>query len=526
MATARDSGDGEAREPEPIAGQLGGFLERASLPCLVIDPEAFSIAGANGRALAWLGAPRDGIEGQPVTALFPNITEPVWRRLARPLLSGLRPSVRIQTEQLQEDAGSRLVEIELELFDDPDRPLLLARLSGATRQTASAEALGQSEALLRSIIDTAPDAIITIDASGTIESFSPAAEKIFGYAAEEVIGRDVSMLMPTPHKVRHGGYIERYLKTGEKHVIGIGRETTGLRKNGERFAIELAVGELIQGGRHFFTGFIRDIGDRVAAERRATELQREITHVARLSAVGEMSTTIAHELNQPLAAIANYSLAAKNQLAGQPPDIAKAVGFMEEAGEQSRRAGEIIRRLRSFARHGETERRPVDINDIVREAAQLSLIGASAAGVRTAFELAEPLPSVLADGIQIQQVVVNLVRNALDAMVSDEKLSRREIDFETAYGTQPTNLRVAAALHGEDYVAVAVHDSGPGIDQSIADKLFEPFVTTKQSGLGIGLSVCKSIVEAHDGRLWVETNDMGGTTFYFTLPIHREDDRW
>ena len=362
----------------------------------------------------------------------------------------------------------------------------------------------ESELRLRSILDTVPDAIIVIDAQGKIQSFSPAAERLFGYDSGEVIGHNVNILMPAPYREAHDSYIERYLRTGERRIIGIGRVVTGRREDGETFPMELQVGEFTFAGGRYFTGFVRDLTERQEAERRIQDLQGELLHASRLSVMGQMASTMAHELNQPLTAVTNYLEAGRQLLAtgvGGPERINE---MMEKAISQAQRAGDVIRRLRGFVSKGETERRVQSLNQLVEEALALALVGARQRGVRTSLELDHAVPPVLVDHVQIQQVVLNLVRNAVEAM---EQVERRELTIGT---------RVAPE-HGMAEVIVA--DTGPGIAPELADRLFQPFVTTKAMGMGLGLSICREIVEAHQGRLTAAPASSGGTVFRVTLPI-------
>ncbi|NQW10183.1 MAG: PAS domain S-box protein [Alphaproteobacteria bacterium] len=374
--------------------------------------------------------------------------------------------------------------------------------------------------LLKSIIDAAPDAIITIDVDGLVRSFSPAAERMFGFQAAEVIGRNVNMLMPSPDKERHDGYLARYLRTGEKRIIGIGREINARRKDGEVFSAELAVGELVLGEHRLFTGFIRDVTDRVEAERKADQLQRELAHLNRIQTMGELATALAHELNQPLAAISNYAQAARRVIdaeAADPTkaDPAKVSAMLAQVAEQALRAGEIMKRMRGFAQRGEIDRQPEDINGIVREAVRLSLGGLTPRDVDVSFQLADNLPPVGVDRIQIQQVIMNLMRNALDALLVG---THPAVDISTALSHPDKRVQISAAGHDGDQVRVSVRDSGPGIAPEIANRLFDPLATTKKTGLGVGLAICRTIVEAHGGKIWAESTPGEGAAFHFTLP--------
>jgi two-component system, LuxR family, sensor kinase FixL len=365
-------------------------------------------------------------------------------------------------------------------------------------------AQGESELRLRSILDTVPDGIVVIDDRGTIQSFSPAAERLFGYLSPEVVGRSVGMLMPSPYKEAHDSYLDRYRRTGERHIIGIGRVVVGLRKNGETFPMELQVGQFEVGGGRFFTGFVRDLSEQQAVERRIQDLQAELLHASRLSVMGQMASTMAHELNQPLTAVMNYLEAARHLLQSGPQSTQRVSELMARAVAQAARASEVIRQLRQFVSKGETDHRTENLNKLVEEALALALVGTHQSGVRVTLDLdSAPMP-VFVDRVQIQQVVLNLVRNAVEAM---EASPQRELKITTR------------AVAAENAAEIRVVDSGPGIPPEIADRLFQPFVTTKPAGMGLGLSICRELVAAHQGDLCTAPAPNGGTMFRLTLPM-------
>ncbi|HEY2533387.1 MAG TPA: PAS domain S-box protein [Xanthobacteraceae bacterium] len=377
--------------------------------------------------------------------------------------------------------------------------------------TNNAEATAAREAHLKSILDTIPDAMVVINESGAVQSFSAAAERLFKYAADEVLGKNVKLLMPQPYRDEHDGYVNRYLRTGERRIIGIGRVVVGQRKDGSTFPMELVVGEMRRGDQRFFTGFIRDLTERQQTEARLQELQAELVHVSRLTAMGEMASALAHELNQPLSAIANYMKGGRRLLETGSAESAKLLPeAMDKAAEQALRAGQIIRRLRDFVARGESERRVEDLRKLIEEASALALVGAKDRGVRVAYQFDPKIGFVLADKVQIQQVILNLIRNALEAM---ESCDRRELVVSTA--PAPQNL-----------VAISVSDTGTGISAEVSAQLFQPFVTTKRKGMGVGLSISRTIVEAHGGSIAAQPNPEGGTLFSFTLPaVTKEDAR-
>ncbi|MCC6204864.1 MAG: PAS domain S-box protein [Hyphomicrobiales bacterium] len=365
------------------------------------------------------------------------------------------------------------------------------------------QALDAREAHLRSILDTVLDATVVIEPNGAIVSFNAAAIRQFGYAEAEVIGRNVNILMPEPYHHEHDGYIHRYLATGEKRIIGVDRVVVGRRKDGSTFPMKLAVGEMKSAGKTFFTGFIRDLTEREESAARLQEIQGELARLARLNELGEMASTLAHELNQPLAAIANYTQGCVRLLRNMDDAVAvRMKEALEETARQSLRAGGIIRHLREFVMRGETEKAPEDIRKLIEEAGALALVGSRERGVRSVFDFSPGVATVMVDRVQIQQVLINLMRNAMEAMRDSE---RRELVIRTSSGD-------------EGSVIIEVSDTGPGISDEIAARLFQPFVTSKPGGMGIGLSISRRIVEAHGGELSASRNAEGGATFRFSLP--------
>lgn len=360
---------------------------------------------------------------------------------------------------------------------------------------------------LQSILDSAPDAVIVIDPSGIMTSFSPAAERLFGWTASEVIGQNVSLLTPEPDRSNHDAFLTRYAQTGEKRIIGVGRMVTGRRKDGSTFPMELAVGET-RGARPFYTGFIRDLTERHQTEARLRDLQTELVHVSRLTAMGEMASTLAHELNQPLSAIANLLTGSRRLLdRGRPEDQAKIRDAVDKASAQALRAGDVIHRMREFVRRGASERAPESLSKVVEDAAALALIGVREHLLTTRLQLDPAADAVFADRVQIQQVLVNLIRNAVDAMADSP---RRE-------------LTIASRRLEDGSAQVSVTDTGSGVDEDFRERLFQPFMTTKAEGMGVGLSISRSIIEAHGGRIWADPNPRGGTVFHFILPAKHGD---
>ncbi len=383
------------------------------------------------------------------------------------------------------------------------RPFRLRGIILGIGEQKQAEAdLRTCEAHFHSILDTVPEAMIIIDEAGFINAFSPAAERVFGYAVGDVLGQNVRILMPEPMREAHDGYLAAYRRTGTRRIIGSPRVVTGRRRDGSTFPLELSVGEMRSGDRVFFTSFLSERTESMRTEARLQRLQAELVQVSRLSAMGEMASTLAHELNQPLGAISNYTRGCRRLLAkADEQAIARSQEALDRIAEQALRAGQIIRRLREFATSGETDRRLESVAQLIEEARALALIGARRHGLVFKVTLDPKVRAVMADRVLVHQVLVNLMRNAREAM---RRSPRRE-------------LTVAVRMLPGDMVEIAVSDTGPGIADAIADRLFQPFVTTKPRGMGVGLSICRTIVETHGGHLTAERNAAGGATFRLTL---------
>jgi PAS domain S-box-containing protein len=399
------------------------------------------------------------------------------------------------------------------------------------------------------IVESSNDAIISTNLDGTIATWNRAAEAIFGYRPEEVIGRPVFLLAAPGREDEMPGILDQ-IKRGQRiqHY-----ETVRSHKSGRQVAISLTVSPIrADDGRIIGASKIaRDISERKEAEaelRRLNEtlehrvaertaelekltrklqaeiverqradvhlqeLQSELFHATRLNAAGQMAGALAHELNQPLAGAINFVRAAQRQLAtGSRDEIETVPKVMDEAAAEVLRAGQIIRRLRDFVRRSETERRIESVATMVEEASTLALIEAAVSGVQVRFSFDPSAMRVSADRVQIQQVLVNLMRNGLEAMTESQ---RRE-------------LVVTTTLRGEETVEISVADSGPGLAPEVVEHLFQPFISTKRGGMGLGLSICRRIVEAHGGQLWSERNPTGGTIFRFSLaavPRHEREN--
>lgn len=357
---------------------------------------------------------------------------------------------------------------------------------------------------LEALYPTIGDAIVLMDRDGIIRSFSPSAATMFGYSEKDVVGENVSILMTSPYREEHDGYLQRYHQTGERHILGSSRVMPARRRDGSTFPCELSVGDTVVDGQQMFLGIIHDLTIRQSAFRRLHSMQSELAHVARISQMGTMASAMAHELNQPLAAVSNYVEAVRASLISegrtQRDPIVKA---LTASANEIDRIGIIIRRLRDFIRYGDSVREEASAKALVNEALALALADGDGAGVAVGFFLESKADSIFVDRIQFQQVMVNLLRNALEAML----------------GRDDRTIEIRSRGDGKLMVEFIVSDSGPGLDPKIAQRLFEPFHSTKAQGLGLGLSISHNIVTAHGGRIWAEPSPLGGTSFHFTVPM-------
>lgn len=361
------------------------------------------------------------------------------------------------------------------------------------------------------VLDSAVDAIVTIDAKGIIQSANRATLTMFGFGEQQLVGQPLSMLMPEPYRSRHDGFIEHYLKTGKASIIGIGRELIAQAKDGRVFPIYLAISDIDEAGQRYFAGIIRDISDQKAAQAALLEQQERLAHVGRLSTMGEMTASIAHEINQPLTAIAMYAQASLKLLERDNFDKDKLIAALDKLNQQALRAGAVIERIQRFVRNESGQKELANLNTLIRDVEHLAAADARLHGIDLEFDLDPGLPDVFCDPIQIQQVALNLLRNAVDAM--------DEVGCE--YGN---TVKVGSGSIANDLVEVTVVDSGSGVAEDQEGLVFGAFHTTKANGMGMGLSICRSIIEAHGGNLNFTNNDTHGCTFYFQLPTGSRDE--
>jgi two-component system sensor kinase FixL len=488
-----------------IAEQLARFVEGTSDRAVMLLSDSGTVTAWTQGAERLFGWPAAEIVGLRADRLYPACDRDA-DRLSCDLAAAMTISpMRCEQWRVRRDGSEFLAEVTLvALRDEADAPCGFGQsIEDITQRHAVEQARRQSELHIRSILATVPDAMVVIDDRGVILSFSSAAERLFGYREADVQGRNVSLLMPGPEGERHDDYIARYERTGERRIIGIGRVVTGQRRDGTSFPMELSVAEARGEYRRIFTGFIRDLTAQQRAELSLKELQAELIHVSRSSAMGTMASTLAHELNQPLAAASLYLEAGRDLIdngdASGSPDLRQA---LDEAARECLRAGQIVRRLRDFVARGTTERCSQDIAPLIEDAARLGLLGSRERSIRLFTEFDPAAGAVFVDRVQIQQVLVNLLRNAAEAVADCE---RRDITV---------SVRADGPM-----VRISVADTGKGFDPTIASHMFEAFASGKEGGMGLGLSICRTIVEAHGGRITAQSSPDGGAMVLFTLPV-------
>ncbi|HWL63184.1 MAG TPA: PAS domain S-box protein [Steroidobacteraceae bacterium] len=357
---------------------------------------------------------------------------------------------------------------------------------------------------LNAVLDAAVDAVIVINHTGQIRMVNSATERLFGWDATELLGRDVCMLMPEPDRSAHAGYIARFLATGLPRVIGTGRDVQAQRRDGSCFPARLSVGHVAGSEPPEFIGFIHDLSERHREAEDALRLNRRLMQVTRMATMGEMSAGIAHEVNQPLTAISNYALAAERLLAFDEPEIEEARGALREIAAEARRAADIIRKLRHITRGGDEGAEPTMVDELLEELQTLCLADARAHDTRIRFAVQPDVPSLLIRRVQITQAVLNLVRNALEALAHDPPGTREVV--------------VTARRGGAGDCEIEVSDNGPGVAPAISDRMFEPFRSTKTNGTGLGLPMSQTIAQAHGGSLRHLPGVPRGARFVLSLP--------
>ncbi len=406
------------------------------------------------------------------------------------------------------DGAPRIIEWSNNTLKDEDGAIAYILGTGVdiTESKSKEAALYESKSFLRAIVGASPVAIITSNEKGTILSFSRKAEAIFGFKENEALGQNLTLIIPEPDRLRHDQYLNHYLETGERRIMGKARQVTAVKKSGERFPVVIHVNEFHDGVR-VFVGFIEDLSEQKVTERRLEDVKNQLQHIGRIGAMGEIAATIAHELNQPLTAAASLAGAVSLTLRKvEFPQRDDAISHLNETVSEIRRASEIIRQMRDFMRKRKTAKSLHDVNHVVEEAIAIALIGAEAGGVHVTTDLGANVGEASLDRIQIQQVVINLIRNSIDAMQDAEK----------------KHLAISTAKKSR-FIEIKISDTGHGLSDDVKKRLFEPFFTTKEEGMGIGLSISKSIIDAHQGEITAIEKESPGVIFSIKLPVGGHD---
>jgi PAS domain S-box-containing protein len=522
--------------PLPIVLEtLCGLVETCAPDCLcgVMLTDLSGTTFVHGAAPSLPFSYKAMIDGRPISADFPLgkaaisktpvvvadiAADPAWAASdwsAIALAHGLRacwPTPILSTDQkvhgvltLYRREPGTPTPVQLDLIDQ------MTQLASIGIERAQGEAaLKRSEVRKAAMLDAALDGIVTIDHEGRITEFNPAAERIFGFRRDDVVGKELAeVLIPEAYRERHRRGMARYLATGEATLLGTRVEMTALCEDGREIPVELAVTRIPLDGPPLFTGYVRDITERKQAEenlRRNEVLRSELAHVARISSLGTLTASIAHEVNQPLSGIITNASTCLRMLAADPPNVEGARETAQRTIRDGRRAADVIARLRALFTKKEPTIEAMDLNEATREVIALSSSDLQRGRVVLQSELLDDLPLVTGDRVQLQQVIQNLLRNASDAMSTIEDRPRQLF------------IKTARDEDEQDRVRLSVQDVGIGFDRATVDRLFEAFYSTKPDGMGIGLSVSRSIIESHHGRLWATLNDGPGATFAFSLP--------
>lgn len=361
---------------------------------------------------------------------------------------------------------------------------------------------------IRTLLELVPAAMIIADQEGTITDVSAMTLDLFGYCEQELLGSNLNILMAEPHAARHDGYIKRYLRTDEKRIMASPRVENALRKDGSSFAVEVTVGETTIDGRPCFVGTLRPLQFEETRRQQIQTMLAELSHMSRLSAMGALATAIAHELNQPLTSIANYAEGARDLLKkrSDADDLGEIIDVLDQCSGQALRAGQLLHRLREFVKSGEQNIELVTVEKLVDDSISLALINGYKRSTTIERDIPSDLPMLAVDHLQAEQVLFNLIRNGFQAM---EGMKGRW-----------HHMKIAAKQATGGFIEITVEDSGPGVDPAIGERLFESFVTSKSGGMGVGLAICRQIVESYGGRLTLEEcGDLGGAQFRLTLPV-------
>ena len=358
-------------------------------------------------------------------------------------------------------------------------------------------------------MDALVEAMIIIDDSGHIEAFNKAAERMFGYTKAEVTGENIQLLMPKPDRDKHDNYIKRYLTTRKARIIGIGREVQARRKDGSQFPAHVAIGEVRWKNNTRFVGVMRDLTDVKLAEEKSLRQRENMTNVSRLATLGEMAAAMAHELNQPLSAITNYAAAASRLLDLKKDNQKDIKSTLDKIDTQAHRAGEVIRHMREFTKFSDTARKSISPTILIDELKPLAELDAKAHNIVLTIDIPGNLPEIVVNSLQMQQVILNLIRNGADAMIDTPPQDRR--------------LRLAISTEPPESIRIDIQDHGHGISDDVSKDLFDAFFTTKPNGMGMGLTISRTIIRSHGGEITFANNANGGATFSVIIPTRASE---
>lgn len=472
----------------PRADAVLAALAEISDEAIVTTDLAATVLTWSPGAARLYGYPSEEMVGQSITRLLPEGQQDSVAANYRRVRAGQRVEL-FETTRVARDGRELLVAATLSpIHDDSGAITGVLSLSRDIRsQKRSDAALHASQERWRALLDSAVDAIVVIDARGRIEAFGRSAETMFGYSEREVLGRNVSMLMPSPFREEHDGYLARYLREGQARIIGLGREVSARRRDGSTFPVHLSVGEMSVDGERRFTGILHDLSQR-------TQLEEQLREQAALVRLGEMAAVIAHEVKNPLAGIRGAIQVIGSRLPAGSPEA----GITGEIVTRIDALSELMKDLLLFARPPRPQPSPVDIPPLVQATAELLMADPAMSGVTV--EVRGATPPVFADAGLLKIVLVNLLANSAHAMKGQGK------------------IRVEVRDAGR-HCAVTIADEGPGIPPDVREKVFMPFFTTKSRGTGLGLATAKRLIEAQHGNISIDCPPGGGTSVTLQLPL-------
>jgi two-component system sensor kinase FixL len=470
---------------EPI---LQSIFDAAVDGIIVIDANGL-IKAFNPAAERLFGYSADEVIEQNVKLLMPSPDREKHDRYLQNYLTTKVPRIIGTGREVRgqrKDGSTFPLHLSVGEMELDGKPAFTGILHDLSRRVAIEEALRKSEERLRSIVESAVDAIIVIDDRGLIQAFNPSAERLFGYTVSDVIGRNVNMLMPSPDREQHDGYLRRYLTTGEHKIIGIGREVTGLKKDGTRFPVHLSVGEMVSEGKRSFTGILHDLTDRVALENRLAEQKS-------LAKLGEMAAVVAHEVKNPIAGIRGALQVITSRMPAEQRDRTILLDIITRLDALNR----IVQDMLMFARPRALRQEQIPLGSLLRETA--SLIQRDPGMVNLEIAVSGSA-DIVGDREMLQVVFQNILMNAAQAMEGQGRIG-------------------VVIATGDGRCRVAVEDRGPGMPDEVREKAFDAFFTTKHRGTGLGLPIAKRVVDAHGGAIEIDVPPSGGTTISVDLPL-------